>query len=207
MIAGAMIGVVGGSFRWCLEQAEHLRDRMIVWSHGNPYIGWLVPVVAVMVAVAIARLLVLKLAPEASGSGIHRVEAIMAGEIQAGNDLVLPVKYVGGLLSLGSGMALGREGPTVQMGASIGHLIAPWFVRNKDDERVVLAAGAGAGLAVAFNAPIGGSVFVFEELTTNFTPLLLVATLSAALFAVGVMRWMIGNHYVFFVIPDVTPVQ
>ena len=205
MIAGAMIGVVGGSFRWFLAQAEQLRDRMIVWSHGNSYAGWIVPVIVVMVAVAIARFLVLKFAPEASGSGIHRVEAIMAGEIEPANDLVLPVKYVGGLLSLGSGMALGREGPTVQMGASIAHIIAPWFVRRKDDERVVLAAGAGAGLAVAFNAPIGGSVFVFEELTTNFTPWLLVATLSAALFAVGVMRWMIGSQYVFFVIPSLTP--
>ena len=205
LLAGAMIGVVGGSFRWCLEQAENFRDKTVVWSHGNPYVGWLVPVIGVAAAVAIARLLVLKLAPAASGSGIHRVEAIMAGEIEPANDMVLPVKYVGGLLSLGAGMALGREGPTVQMGASIGHIIAPWFVRDKDDQRVVLAAGAGAGLAVAFNAPIGGSVFVFEELTTNFTPWLLVATLSAALFAVGVMRWMIGNQYVFFVIPDLTP--
>ena len=205
LIAGAMIGVVGGSFRWFLAQAEELRDRMIVWAHGDPYLRWMVPVVVVIAAVAMARFLVLRFAPEASGSGIHRVEAIMAGEIQPAGDLVLPVKYVGGLLSLGSGMALGREGPTVQMGASIGHIIAPWFVRNKDDERVVLAAGAGAGLAVAFNAPIGGSVFVFEELTTNFTPWLLVATLSASLFAVGVMRWMIGNQYVFFVIPDLTP--
>jgi chloride channel protein, CIC family len=81
----------------------------------------------------------------------------MAGEIEPANDLVLPVKFLGGLLSLGSGMALGREGPTVQMGASIGHIVAPWFVTDRDDERVVLAAGAEAGLAVAFNAPIGGS--------------------------------------------------
>ena len=72
-------------------------------------------------------------------------------------------------------------------------------------ERVVLAAGAGAGLAVAFNAPVGGSVFVFEELTTSFTPWLLVATLSAATFAVAVMRWMIGNQYVFFVLPGNAP--
>ena len=205
VIAGVMIGVVGGSFRWCLERAEQLRDRIIFLSHGKPYIGWIVPVVAAAIAVAIARLLVLKIAPEASGSGIHRVEAIMAGEIEPGNDRVLPVKYLGGLLSLGSGMALGREGPTVQMGASIGHIIAPWFVREKDDERVVLAAGAGAGLAVAFNAPVGGSVFVFEELTSSFTPWLLVATLSAASFAVAVMRWMIGNQYVFFVLPGNAP--
>ena len=129
----------------------------------------------------------------------------MAGEIEPGTNMVLPVKFVGGLLSLGSGMALGREGPTVQMGATIGHIIAPWIVREEDDHRVVLAAGAGAGLAVAFNAPIGGSVFVFEELTTSFTPWLLVATLSAATFAVAVMRWMIGNQYVFFVLPGNAP--
>jgi CIC family chloride channel protein len=132
VIAGALIGVVGGAFRWCLALADQLRDRMVFWSHGNPYIGWIVPVMVAVIAVATARLLVLKLAPEASGSGIHRVEAIMAGEIEPGNNRVLPVKFFGGLLSLGSGMALGREGPTVQMWASIGHVIAPWFIREKD---------------------------------------------------------------------------
>lgn len=196
-----MIGVVGGTFRWCLERAEQLRDHLILWSHGAPYIGWIVPVAAVSAAVAVARYLVVRFAPGAAGSGVHRVEAIMAAEIEPGPNSILPVKFLGGLLSLGSGMALGREGPTVQMGASIGSLVAPSLVKGQDDRRVVLAAGAGAGLAVAFNAPIGGSVFVFEELTTSFTPWLLVATLSAATFAVGVMRWMIGNQYVFFVLP------
>lgn len=201
VLAGAMIGVVGGAFRWCLTAAERFRDSLIVWSHGSPYIGWTVPVAAAMLAVALARLLVLKLAPEASGSGIHRVEAIMAGQAEPSSNAILPVKFFGGLLSIGAGMALGREGPTVQMGSTIGYRAAAWLVKEKDDRRVVLAAGAGAGLAVAFNAPIGGSVFVFEELTSNFTPSLLVATLSAATFAVAVMRWMIGNQYVFFVLP------
>jgi CIC family chloride channel protein len=53
--------------------------------------------------------------------------------------------------------------------------------------------GAGAGLAVAFNAPIGGSIFVFEELTSSFTPWLLIATLASALVAVWVMRLILGN--------------
>jgi CIC family chloride channel protein len=205
LIAGILIGVVGGAFRWCLVEAELLRDRLVLWSHGFRYVGWIIPIVVVLTAVALARWLVLKFAPEASGSGIHRVEAIMAGEIEPGSDMVLPVKFFGGLLSLGSGMALGREGPTVQMGASIGHIVAPFLVRDPEDHNVVLAAGAGAGLAVAFNAPIGGSVFVFEELTTNFTPWLLVSTLSAATFAVGVMRFLIGNEYVFFVLPGSGP--
>jgi chloride channel protein, CIC family len=82
VIAGAMVGVVGGSFRWCLERAEQFRDKTILWSHSDPYVGRIVPVVLALVAVAMARLMVLKLAPEAAGSGIHRVEAIMAGEIE-----------------------------------------------------------------------------------------------------------------------------
>jgi len=205
VLAGAMIGVVGGAFRWCLAQAERQRDAMVVWSHGRPFLGWIVPVVVALIAVAVARYLVLRFAPEAAGSGIHRVEAIMAGQVEPGSNAILPVKFFGGLLSIGSGMALGREGPTVQMGATIGHIVAPWLVREKDDRRLVLAAGAGAGLAVAFNAPVGGSVFVFEELTTSFTPWLLVATLSTATFAVAVMRWMIGSQYVFFVLPGSAP--
>ena len=176
VIVGVLIGVVGGTFRWCLAQAELWRDHLVLWSHGNPWIGWIVPVVVALVAVGVARLLVVVLAPAAAGSGIHRVEAIMAGQIEPGDNMVLPVKFVGGLLSLGSGMALGREGPTVQMGATIGNMVAPLLVRDKAGQRIVLAAGSGAGLAVAFNAPIGGSVFVFEELTSSFSPLLLVAT-------------------------------
>jgi len=111
----------------------------------------------------------------------------------------VPVKFFGGLLALGSGLALGREGPTVQMGASIGSLVSKSLVRGDEDRRVVDAGGAGAGLAVAFNAPIGGSVFVFEELTSSFTPWLLVATLAAASVAVWVMRAMLGNTLDFTV--------
>ncbi len=104
------------------------------------------PAAAALVAVGIARLLVIKFAPEAAGSGIHRVEAVMAGEIEPERDMVLPVKFVGGLLSIGSGMALGREGPTVQMGSTIARLVASLIVREKNDEKVVLAAGPAPAL-------------------------------------------------------------
>jgi CIC family chloride channel protein len=199
IVAGVMIGLIGGTFRYLLVRADHLRDALVYRAHAWPHFGWLAPVVFAAVAAALARVLVIRFAPFAAGSGVQHVEAVMSGEMKLPPPLIVPVKFFGGLLALGSGLALGREGPTVQMGASLGSLVAKSIVRGDEDRRVVDAAGAGAGLAVAFNAPIGGSVFVFEELTSSFTPWLLVATLAAASVAVWVMRAMLGNELDFTV--------
>ena len=88
----------------------------------------------------------------------------MRGELPPIPFRLIPVKFVGGLLAIGAGLALGREGPTVQMGASLAHLVGKIFGRSWADCRVLIAAGAGAGLGTAFNAPIAGAVFVLEEL-------------------------------------------
>jgi CIC family chloride channel protein len=73
---------------------------------------------------------------------------------------LIPVKFFGGLIAVGAGLALGREAPSVQMGASVAHLVGRIFRCKWSDCRVLLAAGAGAGLATAFNAPIAGAIFV-----------------------------------------------
>jgi CIC family chloride channel protein len=86
------------------------------------------------------------------------------GERRASSLILIPVKFLGGALAIGTGLALGREGPTIQMGADIGHFIGTALRRNRTDVKALLAAGAGAGLATAFNAPLGGAVFVLEEL-------------------------------------------
>jgi chloride channel protein, CIC family len=85
------------------------------------------------------------------------------------------------------------------MGASLSRLISRFLLTDDHDIRVIEAAGAGAGLGVAFNAPIGGSIFVFEELTSSFTPWLVVATLAAASVAVWIMRLMLGDALDFSV--------
>jgi len=85
------------------------------------------------------------------------------------------------------------------MGASLSSLVSRVLIKQEADAKVVMAAGAGAGLAVAFNAPIGGSVFVFEELSSTFTPWLLMGTLAAATSAVWAMRLFLGNHLDFVV--------
>jgi chloride channel protein, CIC family len=169
---------------------------LVGWMHSWPRVGWLAPVALGLVGAGIARFLVVRFAPSAEGSGVQRVEAVFSGEVKPAPHSIVLVKFLGGLLAMGSGLALGREGPTVQMGASLGMLVGR-FVRHQEDRKVVEAAGAGAGLAVAFNAPIGGSVFVFEELTSSFSPWLLVATLAAASMAIWLMRYMLGNTLVF----------
>jgi chloride channel protein, CIC family len=199
LLAGILIGLVGGAFRYCLIAADNGRGALIAWAHAWPYIGWLAPVVFGVAGAAVARFLVVRFAPTAEGSGVQRVEAVFSGEVKPASHGIVFVKFFGGLLAIGSGLALGREGPTVQMGASLSRLISRLFVKDDENTRVIAAAGAGAGLAVAFNAPIGGSIFVFEELTSSFTPWLLVATLAAASIAVWIMRLMLGNALSFTV--------
>ncbi|MBS0561370.1 MAG: H(+)/Cl(-) exchange transporter ClcA [Proteobacteria bacterium] len=196
LIAGVLIGVVGAAFRVALEWADAARPALIA---ALPGIGGLaVAVLGAAGCAALARYLVVRFSPLAAGSGVQHVEAVMRGEARPAGLDVIPVKFVGGLLAIGSGLALGREGPTVQMGAAFGTAIARRFRLDRDEAAVVHAAGAGAGLAVAFNAPIGGSVFVFEELTARFTRHLVIATLCAGAIAVAAMRMGMGDVPDFF---------
>lgn len=204
ILGGLLIGLVGGAFRYCLILSDKWRSEMIAWAHHWPYFAWLLPVTVGAGGAYLARLLVIKFAPTAEGSGVQRVEAMFSGEVQPASIAIIPVKFFGGLLAMGSGLALGREGPTVQMGSSFGVLVSRFLLKNDEDRRIVEAASAGGGLAVAFNAPIGGSIFVFEELTSSFTPWLLVSTLAAAMVAVWLMRIMLGNT-LSFVVPQVSP--
>ena len=199
LLTGLLIGVVGGAFRLALDKSDDLRNVLVAWAHAWPFLGWLAPLALATLGAVVARLMVLRIAPEAEGSGVQRVEAVFSGEVKPATHGIVLVKFFGGLLAIGSGLALGREGPTVQMGASLSALASRYLVRHEQDKRIIEAAGAGAGLAVAFNAPIGGSVFVFEELTSSFTPWLLVATLAAATCAVWTMRLILGSHPDFVV--------
>ena len=193
LIAGALAGVVGASFRLALEQADRLRDSIIARAHGQAILGFLFVVVACSATTVLAAWLVRRYSPQASGSGIPHVEAVLKGELPPAPFCVIPVKFLGGLLAIGAGLALGREGPSVQMGASLAHLVGKIFRRTWPDCRVLVAAGAGAGLATAFNAPIAGAVFVLEELVQRFERRIAIAALGASATAIAVARVLIGD--------------
>jgi CIC family chloride channel protein len=132
--------------------------------------------------------MVRRIAPESSGSAIPYVETALR-EGWAGNPLrIITVKFVGGIMAIGGGLALGREGLTIQIGAAIGHLLGKTFRQNDNDRRVLLAAAAGAGLATAFNAPIAGAVFVLEELVGQFDVTISIVTLGTSAGAIGIAQ-------------------
>jgi CIC family chloride channel protein len=199
LAVGALAGLVGSAFHVVVDRADALRDALVAWSHAAPWIGWLAPVGLAAVAAFVARWLVRRFAPEAAGSGVQHVEAVIRGDARVTSAAVLPVKFFGGALALGAGHALGREGPTVQMSATLGHLAARGLKLGAADARALLAAGAGAGLAAAFNAPLAGAVFVFEELVRRFELRVAVATLAACSAGLAVMRTLVGDRLVFAV--------
>lgn len=191
-VAGIGTGLVGGAFRWVLDQADTLRSTIVTWAHGTPG-GWIVPVLLTAVAAAAAAAIV-RLTPRSAGSGIQDVEAVVRGEVAPAPFSVIPARFVGGALAIGGGLVLGREGPTVHMGATIGTATARAVGRPDADVRVAQTALAGAGLAVAFNAPIGGALFVFEEVTHRVNTRLTLATLVGVGLAVAFARLIIGDR-------------
>ncbi len=152
-------------------------------------------------AAAIAAALVHRVEPHAEGSGIPRVEAVADGRVRPDRFRILPVKYIGGLLAISSGMALGREGPSVQMGGTAAVIVATLTRRNLADLRVLVAGGAAAGLATAFNAPIAGGVFVLEELVKRFDPRTTVATLVASASGFVAAHLLVQSQYEFHMTP------
>ena len=190
-VVGACAGLIGALFRLTLQHLDGLRNELIAWAHGDHLIGLALIVALCSSAVASAAWLVCRFSPAASGSGIPYVEAVLADRMPDPPLRLILIKFFGGLLAIGAGLALGREGPSVQMGASIGDLFGRIFRRDPGECRVLLAAGAGAGLATAFNAPIAGAIFVLEELLRRFELRIAIAALGASATAIAVARMIL----------------
>jgi CIC family chloride channel protein len=191
LVAGLFAGAVGACFRLALEAGDRWRMALVDWAQGAILPGAPAIVLVCAAAAAIAAYLVQRFSRYASGSGIPHVEAVVRDELPHASIGLLPVKFVGGWLAIGSGLALGREGPSVQMGACLGSLLGVRL--DPDDRRTLLAAGAGAGLAVAFDAPTAGAIFVLEELLRRFDTRVAIGALAASASAIAVARLVLGD--------------
>jgi chloride channel protein, CIC family len=141
----------------------------------------------------LAGALVQRLAPEAAGSGIPQVKATLANIPIRLSWRVAAVKLISSIFALGSGITLGRQGPTVHVGASLAAGMSRWVPTSPDHQRQMIAAGAGAGLSAAFNAPIAGVLFIVEELLQDLSGLTLQTAIIAS-FIGGVVSRLLGGR-------------
>ncbi|HTY51038.1 MAG TPA: chloride channel protein [Steroidobacteraceae bacterium] len=160
----------------------------------------LVPVVG---AVAVT-FLVTKFAPEAKGHGVPEV----MDSIYYGRGLIRPivavVKSLASAIAIGTGAAVGREGPIIQIGSALGSTLGQ-IVRMRADERIILvASGAGAGIAATFNTPIGGVLFAIELMMPEVSARTFLPVALATGTATYIGRFFFGTQPAFHV-PQLTP--
>lgn len=195
-VVGIAVGFLAMAFRWAIEFAEQGRGAVLAWAHARPHAelwGW-----AVLPAIGIALgcfsgWLVMRLSPQASGSGIPSVKGALMHLTKLRGRTLVPVKFIGGVLCVGAGLSLGREGPTVQMGASVAQAIGKKLGVRSRTLPQIMSCGAGAGVAAAFNAPLAGFLFVIEELHREMSALTFGGALIAAVSADIVARLLKGQ--------------
>ncbi|MCL1468333.1 chloride channel protein [Argonema galeatum] len=164
--------------------------RVHISSNYPPYL--VLPAIGLCFGFA-AGLLVERLAPEAAGSGIPNVKAALAGVPMELSWRVAFVKLISSTIALGAGLTVGRQGPTVQVGAALAAQLSRWLPTSPDHRRQMIAAGAGAGLAAAFNAPLAGVLFVVEELLHDVSGFTLGTAILASFIGAVVSRLLGGR--------------
>ncbi|MEP6956994.1 MAG: chloride channel protein, partial [Chthoniobacterales bacterium] len=162
---------------------------------------WLTLAVIVLTSL-VAGWLLHALAPEAAGSGIPQVKLRYWKEFGHAPRRIAWIKFIGGVISIGGGQSLGREGPTVQIGSNLASSVAGILGVSKQNKRAASAAGAAAGLAAAFNAPLAAVAFVLEEIIGDLNSRSLGAVLLASVIGAFVVHAFIGAQPAF-VLPAV----
>ncbi|XP_072931426.1 H(+)/Cl(-) exchange transporter 5 isoform X2 [Epargyreus clarus] len=175
---------------------------------GAYIISYLFYIVWALVFAALSASLVRMFAPYACGSGIPEIKTILSGFIIRGylGKWTLIIKVVGLILSVSSGLSLGKEGPMVHIASCLGNILSylfPKYGRNEAKKREILSAAAAAGVSVAFGAPIGGVLFSLEEVSYYFPLKTLWRSFFCALIAAFILRSInpFGNEHsvLFFV--------
>lgn len=193
---GIFAGLVICFFRAALAVVEQLRFSFYLRKWVCPWdyhVIWLTIIVLICFALNWLR----RKEPMAAGSGIPQVKGVLLGVMKLRWFSVLWVKIIGGVLGIGAGLSLGREGPSIQLGAVAAQGLSRFLGRTKIEERYLMTSGASAGLAAAFNAPLAGVIFALEELHRNFSIMVLLPTMAAAFTATLLSRTIFGRGAIF----------
>jgi CIC family chloride channel protein len=190
VVEACVIGLVSGLAAVLLKQGV---EWLTLWRTTTTLPLWVALPLIGLVGGYLSGWLVERLAPEASGSGIPQVKAALGFAKMPLNLRVALVKVASTLLALGSGLSLGRQGPTVQIGAALAAQLSRWVPTSPEYRRQLISAGAAAGLAAGFNAPIAGVLFVVEELLQDFSDLTLGSAILASFIGAVVSRLLGGQ--------------
>jgi CIC family chloride channel protein len=168
ILLGIMIGIVGSFFQIAIAYGNHLLNIAFHASQDQGLPVGLISALTSMMLIFVAWFLVKGFAPEASGSGVQEIEGTLLHEREIFWRRLLPVKFIGGVMAICAKLVVGREGPTIQMGGNLGAMLGEYLRLSRERCDSLVAAGAAAGLATAFNAPLAGVLFVLEEMRSQF---------------------------------------
>ena len=191
---GALVGLVGGGvvtlYRLALSWAERMLRGITGAAAGDALLVacWFC-VLAITLLVASA---LLRWEPNTSGSGIPQVDAEVLDRLDAPWARVIPAKFAEGTLLAFSGLSLGREGPSVQLGGMSGKAVSRILNRKRGEERLLVTCGAAAGMSAAFHAPLTGVLFALEEIHKQFSAPLIISVMCSAVVADFLVAQVVG---------------
>lgn len=197
LFATALIGLVVGLMAVAFAgSADWLISTTIFAAAALPLPAFAACALALMTGgAAIAGWLMHRYAPDAAGSGIPQVKVAYHRNQPDFTWRLVFVKFVGGVLSIGTGSSLGREGPTVHLGAALASKLGNRLHESPEARLNAVCAGSAAGLAAAFNSPLAGVTLVLEEIAGGANQNRFAGrTLFAAALAVLVVHLVLGNR-------------
>ncbi len=195
LLLAILIGVFSGLMVTCF----HIAIDLIGWTTLGPLSGKyrFGRLLSSSAGALAATFLATRLFPAARGSGVNQTKAALYI-----SDGVVPASAVAGKflacsISIGTGNSLGPEDPSLQMGAGVASWLGRVFGLGRKHMRLIAPVGAAAGIAAAFNTPITGVLFVMEEVIAAWNASVVGSTVLAAVAAVVVVRWFLGNEPLF----------
>ena len=195
LVIGGVCGLAAVAFHGALIVAEHWLIKRPVSFVSYQWIAWIV--IVPTLGALVSGILLHYVVPEARGSGIPQVKFIYA--VKSGRVRLRDAagKFFVSILQIGTGSALGREGPTVHICAGIATALGRMFAISPRNMRRLIPVGSAAGIAAAFNAPIAAVTFTIEEIVGDLDQTLLSGVVVAAALAAVIERSVLGTHPLF----------
>ena len=188
IFVGLLTGLVAVPYHYLLQ---FFFDTRRTFFDAHPRWYWHIPLFLALWGILIFVAWLVGKMPLITGGGIPQTRGVINGRISYKHPFIEMVsKFAGGVLALTAGLSLGREGPSVQIGSYVGCLVSKWTRVLSGERKQLLAAGAGAGLAAAFAAPLASSLLVIESIERFDAPKTAITTLLAGVVAGGVASWL-----------------